>query len=89
MVSPSTAPIIQEVAAVPERITGFRSTVSGRNGSRARSSHQTKARPSASEAAASVKIVGDIQGTRVPPEVSMMRKSVAAAIINVAPTMSS
>ena len=58
-VSPSTAPIIQEVAAVPERITGFRSTARGRNGSGDRLSHQTKATPSASDTAVSAKMVGD------------------------------
>jgi hypothetical protein len=34
-------------------------------------------------------MVGDIHGTRVPPDVSAMRNRVAAAIINAAPTMSS
>ncbi len=74
---------------VPARMIGFRSTTSGRNGSGARLSHQTKARLSASETATSAKIVGDSQGTRVPPEVSAMRIKVAAAIISAAPTISS
>ena len=34
-------------------------------------------------------MVGDSQGTRVPPEVSAIRNKVAAAIIRAAPTMSS
>jgi hydrogenase maturation factor HypE len=84
-----TAPSVQEVAAVPSRITGFRSTVSGRNGSRASLSHHMKAKPSAREAAMRMRMVGDIHGTRAPPDVSAMRNRVAAAIISAAPTMSS
>src|SRR3979411_2976699 len=80
---------MQEVAAVPSRITGLRSTVSGRNGSGACLSHHTKARPNASEIAISTKMVDDIHGTRVPPDVSAMRNRVEAAIISAAPTISS
>ena len=74
---------------MPTRITGLRSTASGRNGSSARRSHHTKASESASESASSATIVGESHGTRVPPEVSASRNTVAPATISTAPMRSS
>ena len=77
------------MAAVPARITGFPSTVSGRKGSEASLSHHTNARLSPSETATSAKIVDDSHGTRVPPDVRAMRNMVAAEVISAAPITSS
>ena len=66
---------------MPARITGLASTVSGRNGSGARRSHHTNASSQARASRDQREIVGESQGTRVPPEVSASSNRVAAAII--------
>jgi hypothetical protein len=74
---------------VPASITGFRITSSGRKGSDARLSHHANAVVSISDMPTSPRMMGDVQGYRMPPDVSAMRKSVAATIIIAAPIRSS
>ncbi len=87
--NPVITPSAHEVASVPRRITGLASTTSGRNGSGARRSHQANSKVSTMQAPTRPKMVGDSQGTRVPPEVSAKSSAVAAAVISPAPSMSS
>jgi hypothetical protein len=86
---PVMTPMAKLVAAVPSFITGLASTLSGRNGSGARLSHQPTATVSRIDAPISAKIVGESHGTRVPPVVSARRNSVAAAITSATPRKSS
>jgi hypothetical protein len=87
--NPVITPSAQAVAVVPSRMTGLASTCSGRNGSGARLSHQANTTVSTIDSAIRPKIVGEIQGTRVPPEVSASKSATAAAIIKLAPMRSS
>src|SRR5215203_5387036 len=69
MVSPICTPIDSDADALPQRITGLFSTVSGRNGSAARVSRQPNNSDSTNEAAINISIGDDSHGSRVPPQV--------------------
>ena len=89
MVSPICTPIASDADAVPQRITGLLSTVSGRNGSAARVSRQPNSSDSTNEAPISIRIGGDSHGSRVPPQVSASSSGMAEPIISPAPSTSS
>src|ERR1035441_3462393 len=63
--------------------------LSGKNGSGAHNSRVANTTHSAAESANSPRIGAELQGKRVPPEVSASKSAIAAATIKRLPSMSS